>query len=213
MLKAVLSDFDGTLVTKDILDVVCGITGNEENSKKITIDFHAGIKTGLNETIIPRINFLKGVTLNQINNKLNENNYLMPGAIELFRYLKGAGIITILHSGNIIPVLKYYQSLLGIDYILGSQPQMDGDRIMGISTNDFPSELDFKLVWVKKLLSDLNINPKETISIGDAPVDRPLFDLSGKSIAVNPHDGIEKYATHVIRDNLVQVIPIIESYL
>ncbi len=213
MIKAILSDFDGTLVTKDILDVVCGITRNEENSRRISEEFHSELRTGINDTIIPRINFLKGVSLQQIEGKLNENNYLLPGAEALFDYLKKNNIVTILHSGNILPVLKYYQKILDIDYVLGTRPQMNGDKIVGITPADFPTEANFKVVWVNKLLKELGINPNETLSIGDAPSDRSLFELSGRSIAVNPHDGIEKYATHVIHNDLNKAIPIISQYL
>lgn len=44
MIKAVLIDFDGTIVSKDILDVVCEIVGKEEESNKLNKEFHAGVR-------------------------------------------------------------------------------------------------------------------------------------------------------------------------
>lgn len=82
MIKAVLLDFDGTLVNKDILDVICGIVGKEKESEEINQKFHAGTLIGLTP-LITRINFLKGVSLSQIYGKLNENSYLAKGANEL----------------------------------------------------------------------------------------------------------------------------------
>ena len=34
-MRIFLSDFDGTLVNEDILDIVCEITGHKEESKKL----------------------------------------------------------------------------------------------------------------------------------------------------------------------------------
>src|SRR6266700_1568993 len=116
MIKAVLLDFDGTVVYKDILDVVCGIVGKEEESAKINKEFFAGKRTGL-QPLIERINFLRGVYLPQIQKKLYENAYLMDGAKDLVYYLNKKNIVSILNSGNIIPVLQYYQRILGITYI------------------------------------------------------------------------------------------------
>src|SRR5258708_2678101 len=198
MIKAVLLDFDGTLVNKDILDIVCGIVGKEEKSNKINKEFHAGKLTGLTP-LITRINFLKGVTLSQIYEKLDENAHLIAGAQELFSYLNNHHIISIIHSGNILPILSYYQKLLGADYIVGTHPKMDGATIVGISEEDFPGR-EFKVIGVRKILKNLAMAEKETLAIGDSPADKTMFELAGKSIAINPKEGIEKYANYVIEN-------------
>lgn len=209
MIKAVLIDFDGTIVTKDILDVVCGIVGKEEESDKINKDFHAGKLTGL-APLATRINFLKGVNVAQITEKLSENPYLMQGAKELFSYLKQNSIVSIIHSGNITPILSFYQKELGADYIVGTNPQMNGEEIVGISENDFLGN-NFKVEGVKKILEQLGISPEETIAIGDSPADKPMFEYAGKSIAINPKNGVEEFADYVIKDSLANAIPFIED--
>ncbi|MGI8420576.1 MAG: HAD family hydrolase [Candidatus Levyibacteriota bacterium] len=209
MLKAVLLDFDGTLVTKDILDVICGIVGKEEASETINKAFHAGKLPGLT-ALITRINFLKGVCLSQIAKKLDEEAYLMSGAREIFTYLKQHSILIIIHSGNIIPVLLYYQNLLGADYIVGTQPQMNGDTIASISEENFSGQ-DFKVIGVKEILKKLAISAEDTLAIGDSPADKIMFAFAGNSIAVNPKDGIEQEANHVIKDSLDAAIQIIEN--
>lgn len=209
MLKAVLLDFDGTLVIKDILDIACSIVGKEEESKQLNKIFHSGNLPGLT-ALITRINFLKGVTIKQIVNKLNEKNYLIQGSDEFFVYLKKHKIISIIHSGNIIPILEYYQNLLRADYIVGTQPKMDGDTIIGITENDFQGK-NFKVNEVKAILNKLSIKSDETLAIGDSPADLKMFEFSGKSIAINPKGGIEKYTNFVIEDSLLNAIPLINK--
>lgn len=209
MIKAVLHDFDGTLVTHDILDVVCGIVGKEEESDKLNKEFQAGLRPGLS-TIIERINFLKGVSLFQIREKLDQNSYLMEGASEWVNFLKGQGIKVLLYSGNIQPILKYYQEKLGIDYVVGTKPKMEGETILGISEEDFLPG-NWKLVEVEKVLNSLEINPEETLAIGDSPADKSIFEFAGSSIAINPKNGIEKEAKFVIENDLSKAISIIKN--
>lgn len=198
MVKAVLLDFDGTLVYKDILDVVCGIVGKEEESYRINREFHVGKLTGL-EPLMQRINFLKGVSLEQIQQKLDEEAYLMDGAKELLQFLNDQGIVSILNSGNILPVLEYYKRLLGITYLVGTKPKVDGGIIQGISVEDFLGR-DFKLLGVKQILGELHIASDDVVAIGDSPADRSIFAFAGKSIAIHPKEGIEKYADYVVED-------------
>lgn len=172
-----MSDFDGTLVHKDILDIACGIVGKEEESRRINEEFHQGKRLGL-PTIITRINYLKGVKFNQIKKKLDQENYLNEGAKEMIGYLLKNRYISVLYSGNIIPILAYYQQLLGFNYIVGTRPRMKGDTILGISKNDFPKnykDQDFKVYHIERFLQKININPKDVLAIGNSPSDIPVF--------------------------------------
>ena len=206
-IKAILIDFDGTVVTKDILDVVCGIVGKEEESKKINEEYHKGIRSGL-LPLITRINFLDGVTSQQIQKKLSENDFLMPGAEQFFNFLNSNNYISILHSGNLVPILEYYQNKLNITHTIGTKPKMNGGFIDSISEEDF-SGPNFKLEDSKVILNTLNITSDEVIAIGDSPADKSVFEFAGKSIAINPKEGIEKFADYVIKDDLSKAIDII----
>lgn len=209
MIKVVLSDFDGTLVTHDILDVVCGIVGKEEESDRLNKEFQAGLRPGL-PTIIERINFLKGVGLSQIKERIDQNPYLMNGAAEWTKYLKDSGIKVLLYSGNIEPILRYYQEKLGIDFIVGTKPKVENNTILGISEEDFLSG-NWKLAGIQKVLSEIGIKPEETLAVGDSPADKSIFEFAGKSIAINPKNGIEKEADFVIENDLRNAIPIISN--
>lgn len=208
-IKAILIDFDGTVVSTDILDVICGIVGKEKKSKKINEEYYKGIRSG-RSSLITRINFLKGVTRKQIQKKLSENDFLMRGAEKFFDYLNSSNYISILHSGNLVQILEYYKNKLDITYIVGTKPKMNGDAIESISEENF-SGPNFKLEDSKTILDKLNITPNEVVAIGDSPADKAIFEFAGKSIAINPKEGIEKYANYVINDDLSKAIDIINK--
>ena len=208
-LKAFLSDFDGTLVTSDVLDIVCGIVGKEEESKKLNQDFFEGKISG-RESLIKRVNLLKGVSIDQISQVFSKKNHLRKGAGKLFNYLNSKNILTILYSGNIIPILKCYQNTLGITYVVGTQPKMKGNVILSLSNEDFTSK-SHKLDGIKKILKENKIDSTGIMAIGDSPADKPIFEFATKSIAINPKGDIENYADFVIKDDLSKVIKIIED--
>lgn len=210
-MKIFLSDFDGTLVNKDILDVLCGINGKELESKRLNEEFLAGKREGL-PTLKQRIDFLSGISYQQIYNKLEENNYLIEGAYELFAELKKQGVITVLHSGNITPVLKYYQEKLGISYIVGNEPRMDGDIITGIELSDFAGR-DFKVVGCKKIIDKYKVEKDDIIAIGDSPADLPVFAVAGVKIVINAKNNVEKEADIVLNSKLTELMPVLGKIL
>jgi len=57
-----------------------------------------------------------------------------------------------------------------------------------------------KGVGLLEALKILNLDPQETVAIGDSETDLPLFDLCGCSIALNhAEDTVKSRATHVVR--------------
>lgn len=208
MIKAVLLDFDGTLVDTDMLSLVCGIVGKQEESEQSNADVQSGKIPG-RTSLIQRINYLKSVSQIQIEEKVKENLHLMPGAEELMKYFRDSKIVTILSSGSIMPILRVYQKILKIDYIIGPQPNMDGEVIQGIEEANFSSG-DFKLDESKKILAKLGIKASETMAIGDSRTDISKFDFASLAIAIDPKGGIEKHADYIVTD-LHQALQIIQQ--
>lgn len=198
MTKIFLFDFDGTLVTEDILDVMCDIVGKKEESIELKNKVLHGLVQGYGP-LCTRINFLQGVTYQQMKDKLDENNYLRDGVVELFKTLNDKGYITIVSSGNIEPVLRYYQELLNITYVFGSKPDMDGDKILGISESSFRSH-DFKYEVCLDVIHQYDGEEKKVYGVGDSAVDISMLSLADVKFAIDPKGGLEKHVDYVIHD-------------
>jgi len=205
--KAFLSDFDGTLVKKDLLDVVCGIVGKEDESKALNLEFQSGRRKGLG-ALIDRINLLHGVSISQIHSKIAENDFLKPGTKKLFDYLKKEKIVTILYSGNLEAILDYYQKKLNISYVVGTKPNMKGEVIESISEDNF-EEKQFKLNKIQQILGSNRINSNEVVALGDSSGDEAIFEYAGTSIAIDPKGGIEKKANYIV-NSLREVIDLLK---
>ena len=198
MTKIFLFDFDGTLVTEDILDVVCDIVGKKEESIELKNKVLYGHVKGYGP-LCTRINFLRGVTYQQIKDKLDENNYLRDGVVELFKTLHNKGYITVVSSGNLELVLKYYQELLNITYVFGSKPNMDGDKIINILESNFSSH-DFKYDACFDVIHRYDNEEKLVYGLGDSAADISMLSLADVKFAIDPKGGLENHVDYVVHN-------------
>jgi phosphoserine phosphatase len=210
-IQAAIIDFDGTIVTEDISDLLCDLVGKKEESEKLNQLFHEGKLQGLTG-LIQRINFLTGLSLEQIQNVVKEKDYLRDGAKEFFSFLRTNNIISIIASGSIIPLLDVYQDLLEADYLVGSRPIIKNGLIVSISEKEY-SGIDFKVRDSKAILKELNIPHSSIIAVGDSPADKGIFELAAVSIAIDPKAGIERHADYVIENSLSDAIPVLEKLM
>jgi len=208
--KAALLDLDGTLIRGDTVDVLCEIVGKKPESVELNALLHAGRMGGL-DSLMARLDFLKGVSLEQIGEKLAENPYLMKGAKELIAYFRKQEMVTILASGNIWPVLEYYKQILGIDHYIGTGPgvHFEGNVMVGFDRPD----RGYKAVGSGAILRQQDIvYPDHVIAIGNSPVDKVIFNLASLSIAINPEAEICG-VDYIIMNDLGQAIPIIDAWI
>jgi phosphoserine phosphatase len=210
MIKAVLLDFDGTLITKDLSIFLAEKNGKGAEALQSLKDFQSGKTKGL-QGLVNRVNMLQGTRLSDVEALLDRENFLRQGANEFTDYLHDNGIVSILASGSILPALEYYQrKFLKLDYVIGSRVRLRDGVIQGITLEDF-SHPDYKLFESQKILEALGITAAETLAIGDSVGDKSRFEFAAKAIAINPVGGIEKLADYTIHDDLTQAIPIIEK--
>jgi HAD superfamily phosphoserine phosphatase-like hydrolase len=206
-IRAALIDFDETVVRTDLLSLACEFAGKKQESIRLNEEYMKNPVLGLGP-LITRINYLKGQKIEEIIEFLDQKDLMMPGASEFFSFLKENRIISIITSGNLVSILEHFQKRLEADHIVGSRPKIEDGMIAGIEKSDYSCD-DFKLSDCLDILDNKGISAPEVIAIGDSPADRSIFEFAAKSIAINPRDGIEKYADFIIRDDLSKAIPII----
>lgn len=210
-IRAALLDFDGTLVREDFSDLLAEINGKRAESQRLNAEFHSGKRPGVSG-LIDNTNLLDGVTLTQVRDVVRASDCLMPGAHELFGFLHEQRITTVVASGSILPVLHEFQTILGIDHVVGTAVAIRDQTIRGVDPENLPVD-GFKLLGCMQLLTELEIPIAEAVAIGDSPAEKGLFVHAGLSIAINPVGGVEQYADHVIGSDLNEAVDLIRSHM
>lgn len=114
---------------------------------------------------------------------LAQNPYL-PGAPELLRGLKAAGVTVALVSAGFTLNTEPVMDEFGLDYVLANELGTRDGHLDGTAINHVPE--GGKAAFACGLMARLGIAPEETLAAGDTRGDLELFDCAGVRIAVNP---------------------------
>lgn len=114
---------------------------------------------------------------------LAENPYL-PGAPELLRALKQAGVIVALVSAGFTLNTDPIMAEFGLDHVLANELTSVAGVLDGGAVNHVPE--GGKAAFACALMAQLGIPPEQTLAAGDTRGDLELFDCAGVRWAVNP---------------------------
>lgn len=114
---------------------------------------------------------------------LAENPYL-PGAPELLRGLKAAGVTVALVSAGFTLNTEPVVAEFGLDYVLANELNTRNGLLEGTAVNHVPE--GGKAAFARALMARLDAAPEETLAAGDTRGDLELFDCAGVRLAVNP---------------------------
>lgn len=142
---------------------------------------------------------------------LIKNAEYNPGVKETFKKLKKLDIKICILTGGPIHLAQRAKEELGVDYIYGNE-LMIKDNIMTGEYNWLYDTWDLKGKLVKEICKEHNIDPLETIVIGDNEQDIYKFRVAGRSIAFNSKSKeLKKAADFIVEsDNLREVLKFIE---
>ncbi len=135
---------------------------------------------------------------------LAENPYL-PGAPELLRALKRAGVVVALVSAgftlNTDPILAEF----GLDYALANELGVADGVLDGTAINRVPE--GGKAAFACALMDRLGVPPERTLAAGDTHGDLELFECAGVRMAVNPRsERLRALADVVFEPDLVGAV-------
>lgn len=124
-----------------------------------------------------------GQPVEKVRRLLAANPYL-PGAPELLRALKAAGVVVALVSAGFTLNTSPVAAEFGIDYVLANELGSARGILDGTAINHVPE--GGKAAFACSLMAALDIPPERTLAAGDTHGDLELFDCAGVRMAVNP---------------------------
>ncbi len=205
--KLVVFDLDGTLTQeRSIWEYIHKRLGKwygfaEEYQK----EFLAG-KISYQEFCERDAEVWKGMKVDEMM-KIIQTLPFHAGAEELIGYLKQKGLKISLVSSGISLLSDWVHQKYGFDYSVSNNLLLEN----GVLTGKVRIQVyyDRKAEWVEKILRQFDIEPKETIAIGDSRGDLDMFQMVGFSVAFNSSCvELDQVASMCIQSqNLADIIP------
>lgn len=143
-------------------------------------------------------------------NQILDNIEPIKGAKELVENLHSYNIRTAIISGGIQYLADKWAQKWNIERALANELFDDENGKLSAKIN---VRGNTKGPVMEKLMSEMNVEKSQVISVGDTVVDLPLFKRSGYSIAVNTEDSrvVESTDYHHKETDLAKLIPIVKK--
>ncbi|EEB09253.1 phosphoserine phosphatase [Schizosaccharomyces japonicus yFS275] len=189
--KLVVFDMDSTLIQQECIDELAAEAGVAEEIKKITALAMQG-EIDFSESLRRRVGLLKGLSSNIIDKVIAKITFT-PGAKELCQSLRALGATTVVASGGFIPMAKYVQKELGIDYAFANELEIEDGILTGKVKGKILDGKRKAQILCEKVV-ELQVPEINTVAIGDGANDLIMMEEAGLGIAFNAKPKVQQKA-------------------
>ncbi|MGY4828851.1 phosphoserine phosphatase SerB [Sphaerotilaceae bacterium SBD11-9] len=211
--KLIAFDMDSTLINIECVDEIADAAGRKAEVAAITEAAMRGEIADYKESLRQRVALLKGVPVSAMQQVLNERLRLNPGAAELVQACKAAGMKVLLVSGGFTYFTDHVRDRLGIDFTRSNVLEVENGALTGRMVDQPWGDICDGEEKRKMLLStctQLGIQPKQAIAMGDGANDLPMMGEAGLSVAYHAKPKVREQAMVAINegglDRLLEVV-------
>lgn len=216
--KLIAFDMDSTLINIECIDEIADAAGRKAEVAAITEAAMRGEITDFKDSLRRRVALLKGVSVADMERVYSERLQLNPGAAELVRACRDAGLKVLLVSGGFTFFADRVRATLGIDFVRANVLEVANDGPQcGMLTGGLVAQAwgDIcdgaeKRRTVLELASLLGITPAQCIAVGDGANDLPMMGATGLSVAFHAKPKVREQAMVSIEsgglDRLLEVV-------
>jgi phosphoserine phosphatase len=206
-LRMVVFDFDGVLYDGDSHSIeLAEKLGIYNDVAKIFKDMREE-KIPVEDAITKSSLYWKDIEVDRVLKMMRELR-LRKGVKETIRELKKAGYVTALVScGGSNTGFQATKEKLGLDYVYSNSAEVVDGKFTGRLTAP-PVGAKKKADLFLKVAQEAGVDPAECAVIGNDEMDIPMFMKAKYSIAVNPSEGLKKYAKIILNlKDMREILP------
>jgi len=191
-IKLLISDMDSTLINIECIDEIADFAGLKPQVKAITESAMRG-ELDFAASLTQRVALLKGVNQSVLQKVYDNRLELNPGANEMLSCLKSRQVKIALVSGGFTFFTDKLKMRLGLDYAKANVLSIKDALLLGeISGKIVCAEA--KRDYLLSLTSELGIQTKNTLAMGDGANDLKMMEISGLSIAYHAKPKVQQAA-------------------
>ena len=187
----VLMDMDSTAIQIECIDEIARLAGVGEEVAAVT---RAAMEGALpfSESLRRRVKALAGADA-AIIEQVIANMPLMPGLITLVEGLKAMGWKVALASGGFTPFTGHLRHILALDADFANTLEIKDGRFSGDVVGDIV-DAEAKARILLELAEHFNIEPSQTVAIGDGANDLLMLAQAGLGVALHAKPLVQKQA-------------------
>ena len=196
-MKLAVFDFDSTLMEGETLEFIAREYNLEPLMKQITTDAMEG-KIDFFESLIKRVALLEGAKEEKIK-QICENLPYTKGAKETISELKKMGYKVVCFSGGYETATIPAQKILGFDAQFSNIFHFKDGYLTGTLGGEMMFS-DSKGKMLKRLQTLMDIDEKDTLTVGDGANDLSMFKFADKRAAFCAKPILKQHANIIIEN-------------
>ena len=211
--KLIAFDMDSTLINIECVDEIADAVGRKPQVAAITEATMRGEIADFKESLRRRVALLQGVSVAQMDAVYQERLQLNPGAAELVRACKAAGMKVLLVSGGFTYFADRVCALLDIDFARANVLEIEGGALTGRLVDQPWGDIcdgEEKRRMLLATCAQLGIAPSQAIAMGDGANDLPMMGVAGLSVAYHAKPKVREQAMVAINegglDRLLEIL-------
>ncbi len=190
--RVLVMDMDSTLITIECIDEIADMHGLKSEVAEITESAMRG-ELDFRASLTRRVALLKGLDASALHQVFDQRLRLSPGARELLKAVKAAGIRTVLVSGGFTYFTDRLQHELAIDYTRANVLDIVDGKLTGKVIGDI-IDATIKRQTVEHECTALNIPTSHAMVIGDGANDLEMMSVAGLSVAYRAKPVVQQKA-------------------
>ena len=179
--RVLVMDMDSTLITIECIDEIADMHGLKSEVAEITESAMRG-ELDFRASLTRRVALLKGLDASALHQVFDQRLRLSPGARELLKGVKAAGIRTVLVSGGFTYFTDRLQDELAIDYTRANVLDIVDGKLTGKVIGDI-IDATIKRQTVENECAALSVPTSHAMVIGDGANDLEMMSVAGLSVA------------------------------
>lgn len=191
-----VTDMDSTLITIECIDEIADMIGVKPQVSEITEAAMRG-ELDFSESLTRRVALLAGLEVSALDSVYTERLALNPGAEQLMRRLKAAGLRTVLVSGGFTFFTDRLKERLGFDHTFANQLEEQDGKLTGRVSGAIV-DAGAKRNALETLRDEYGIAVTATIAAGDGANDLEMFGAAGLSFAFRAKPVVRAKASYAL---------------